>query len=119
MSPLISECGTSVIPLHQFTYLHNAHHGVFGLHGHAMILSLPPVLLVWGIIAFAIGFIAYTAQGLMGVSGTGRWDGAWVALTISLLMLIVVALGLYSFARMWSTKRNRGQKVVRTRRPPA
>ena len=94
MSPLISECGTSVIPLHQFTYLHNAHHGVFGLHGHAMILSLPPVLLVWGIIAFAIGFIAYTTQGLMGVSGTGRWDGAWVALTISLLMLIVVALGL-------------------------
>jgi len=103
----------------QFTYLHNAHHGVFGSHGHAMILSLPPVLLVWGIIAFAIGFIAYTVQDLMGVSGTGRWDAAWVALAVSLLVLIVVALGLYTFARMWSTKRGRGQKVVRTRRPPA
>lgn len=80
---------------------------------------MPPVLLVWGIIAFAIGFIAYAAQGLMGVSGSGRWDGAWVALTVSLLMLIVVALGLYIFTRMWSTKRNRDQKVVRTRRPTA
>lgn len=84
-----------------------------------MFLSLPPVLLVWGIIAFAIGFIAYAAQDLMGVSGTGRWDAAWVALAISLLILIVVALGLYTFARMWSAKRDRGQKVVRTRRPPA
>jgi len=110
---------TNVKQSQSFTYLHNAHHGVFGLHGHAMILSLPPVLLVWGIIAFAIGFNAYTAQGLTGVSGTGRWDAAWVALTVSLLMLIVVALGLYTFARMWSAKRDRSQKVVRTRHLPA
>jgi hypothetical protein len=84
-----------------------------------MILSLPPVLLVWGIIAFAVSFIAYTAQGLMGDSGTGKWDAAWVALTVSLLILTVVALGLYIFARMWSAKRDRGQKVDRTRHPPA
>ena len=84
-----------------------------------MILSFPPVLLVWGIVAFAIGFIAYTAQDLTGVSGTGRWDAAWVALTVSVLMLIVLALGLYTFARMWSTKRDRSQKVVRTQYPPA
>jgi hypothetical protein len=84
-----------------------------------MFLSLPPVLLVWGIIAFAIGFIAYTAQDLSGVSRTGRWDAAWVALTVSLLMLLAVALGLYAFARMWSTSRDRGQKVTRAGRPPA
>jgi hypothetical protein len=82
-----------------------------------MFLSLPPVLLVWGIIAFAIGFIAYTAQGLVGVSDKGEWDGAWIALSISLLMLIVVVLGLYTFAGMWKTKRDRFQKVVRAVRP--
>jgi len=108
---------TNVKQSQSFTYLHNAHHGIFGLHGHAMFLSLPPVLLVWSIIAFAIGFIAYTAQGLAGSSGTGEWDAAWVALMISLLVLIVVLLGLYTFAGMW--KNRRAQKVVRTRRPPA
>jgi hypothetical protein len=103
----------------QFTYLHNAHQGIFGLHGHAIFLSLPPVLLVWGIIAFAIGFIAYTAQGLVGGPSTGGWDAAWVALTISLLLLIVVALGLYTFAGMWSNKRDRSRKVARAGRPSA
>jgi hypothetical protein len=76
-----------------------------------MFLSLPPVLLVWGIIAFAIGFIAYTAQGLVGVHGTSGWDAAWIALSISLLLLIVVVLALYSFASMW--KNNRPGKLAR------
>jgi len=110
---------TNVKQSQSFTYLHNAHHGIFGLHGHAMFLSLPPVLLVWSIIAFAIGFIAYTAQGLAGSSGTGEWDAAWVALMISLLVLIVVLLGLYTFAGMWKNRRDRAQKVSRARRPPA
>jgi len=84
-----------------------------------MFLSLPPVLLVWGIIAFAVGFIAYTAQGLVGVSGTGEWEAAWIALSISFFMLIVVVLGLYTFAGMWKTKRGRFQKVARAGRPVA
>jgi len=96
----------------QFTYLHNAHHGTFGLHGHAMFLSLPPVLLVWGIIAFAIGFIAYTAQGLAEGSSTGEWDAAWVALSMSLLMLILVVWGLYAFASMWKNKRDQSGKLA-------
>ena len=85
---------------------------------HAMFLSLPPVLLVWGIIAFAIGFIAYTVQGLLGGPRTGKRDAAWVALTISLFMLVVVLLSLYIFAGMWKNKRDRSQKVVRAGRPP-
>ncbi|KAH9973085.1 hypothetical protein BGW80DRAFT_1500040, partial [Lactifluus volemus] len=84
-----------------FTYLHNAHHGTFGLHGHVVFLSLPPVLLVWSIIAFAIGFIAYTAQGLVGVHNTGEWAAAWVALSISSFVLIAVVCALYIFAGMW------------------
>ncbi|KAH8988605.1 hypothetical protein EDB92DRAFT_1871486 [Lactarius akahatsu] len=98
---------TNVKQSQSFTYLHNAHQGILGLHGHAMVLSLPPVLLVWGIIAFAVGFIAYTAQGLMGPSDTGKWDAALVALGISLLMLILVGLGLYAFASMWKNKRDK------------
>ncbi|KAF8484550.1 hypothetical protein DFH94DRAFT_714429 [Russula ochroleuca] len=108
---------TNVKQSQSFTYLHNAHHGAFGLHGHALFLSLPPVLLVWGIIAFAVGFIAYTAQGLVGDSGTGEWDAALIALSISLLILLVVALGLYTFAGMWKTKRAQFQKVVQADRP--
>jgi hypothetical protein len=69
-----------------------------------MFLSLPPVLLVWGIIAFAIAFIAYRVQGLAGGLGTGGWNAAWVALTISLLMLILVVWALYAFAGMWKNK---------------
>ncbi|KAF8264942.1 hypothetical protein EI94DRAFT_1685987 [Lactarius quietus] len=107
---------TNVKQSQSFTYLHNAHQGTFGLHGHAMVLSLPPVLLVWSIIAFAVGFIAYTAQDLMRPSGTGEWDAALVALGISLLMLILVGLGLYSFASMWKNKRDRSWKI-RDRRP--
>ena len=99
--------------------MQNAHYGAFGLHGHAIFLSLPPVLLVWGIIAFAVGFIAYTAQGLVGVSGTGEREAAWISLSISFFMLIVVVLGLYTFASMWKTKRDRFQRAARVGRPVA
>jgi len=108
---------TNVKQSQSFTYLHNAHQGIFGLHGHAMVLSLPPVLLVWGIIAFAVGFIAYTAQDLVGPWGTGQWDAALVALGISLLMLMLVGLGLYAFASMWKNKRDRSWRVTRDPRP--
>jgi hypothetical protein len=72
-----------------------------------MFLSLPPVLLVWGIIAFAIGFIAYTAQDLVvGNSDKGQWDAAWTAISISLFVLVVVVLSLYTLAGMWNTGRD-------------
>ena len=37
----------------------------------------------------AIGFIAYTAQDLVGPSGTGEWDATLVALKVSLVVLIL------------------------------
>jgi len=98
---------TNVKQSQSFTYLHNAHHGALGLHGHAMFLSLPPALLVWGIIAFAIGFIAYTAQGLVvGDSDKGQWDAAWIAISISFFVLVVVVLSLYTLAGMWNAGRD-------------
>jgi uncharacterized membrane protein len=79
-----------------------------------MFLSLPPVLLVWGIIAFAIGFIAYTAQGVVvGDSDKGQWDAAWIALSISFFVLFVIALSLYTLAGMWKTSRDWFWNVVR------
>ena len=66
---------------------------------------------MWSIIAFAIGFIAYTAQDLVGPSGTGEWDAALVALGVSLVMVILVGLGLYTFANMWKNKRDRSWKI--------
>jgi len=80
-----------------------------------MFLSLPPVLLVWGIIAFAVGFIAYTAQDLVaGGSDKGQWDGAWIAISISFFILAVVVLSLYTLAGMWNTGRDWfRRKVVR------
>lgn len=102
----------------QFIYLHNAHHRALGLHGHAMLLSLPPVLLVWSIITFAIGFIAYTAQDLVvGDSDKGQWDAAWIALSISLLVLVVVVLSLYTLAGMWKSGRDWFRNLVRARPP--
>ncbi|KAI0265174.1 hypothetical protein BC834DRAFT_880407 [Gloeopeniophorella convolvens] len=98
-----------------FTYLHNAYGGILSLQGHAMYLSLPPVLLVWGIIAFAVGFIAYTVQGT-DLSGGDR-DAAWIALSISMLVLIVVLLGLYTFAGMWKYKRDWSRKPNRAALP--
>ncbi len=81
--------------------------GIFGLHGHATILSLPPVFLVWGIIAFAVGFIVYTAQDLVvHPSDAGKWG-------VSLFMLSV-GLGLYTFANMWKNKRDRSWMVSLT-----
>ena len=78
-----------------------------------MFLSLPPVLLVWGIVAFAIGFIAYTAQDLVvGDSDKGHWDAAWIALSISLLVLAVVVLSLYTLGGMWKTGRDWFRNLV-------
>ncbi|KAF8505975.1 hypothetical protein F5888DRAFT_1653380 [Russula emetica] len=108
---------TNVKQSQSFTYLHNAHRGALGLHGHAVFLSLPPVLLVWGIIAFAIGFIAYTAQDLVvGDSDKGQWDAAWIALSISFFVLAVVMLSLYTLAGMWETGRDWFRNLVRGER---
>ncbi|KAM5534280.1 hypothetical protein V8D89_012008 [Ganoderma adspersum] len=69
-----------------FTYLHNARNNTFGLSGHAILLSLPPVLLVWSIIAFGAGTLAYTLQDSLG----------------SLVVIVATIVGLYTFSTIWS-----------------
>lgn len=86
-----------------FAYLHNAHHGIFGLQGHALTLSLPPVLLVWAVIAFAVAFLAYTIDGTYNPSKLGQ-AAAWATLGVSLVVLLFIGVGLYTFARIWKWK---------------
>ncbi|KAF9498484.1 hypothetical protein BDN71DRAFT_1587501 [Pleurotus eryngii] len=47
-----------------FTYMHNARQKFLGHHGHAMLLSLPAVLLIWAITTFTLAMVAYTLQGI-------------------------------------------------------
>ncbi|KAI1796251.1 hypothetical protein LXA43DRAFT_989002 [Ganoderma leucocontextum] len=80
-----------------FTYLHNARNNAFGLSGHAILLSLPPVLLVWSIIAFTAGTLAYTLQDVSPASAS-----AWVVLAIFVVVFVVTVVGLYTFSTIWS-----------------
>ncbi|KAF8974342.1 hypothetical protein BDZ97DRAFT_1911538 [Flammula alnicola] len=42
-----------------FTYMHNVQHSFLGLYGHAILLSLPPTLLVWAILLFTLSVIVF------------------------------------------------------------
>ncbi|KAI0750938.1 hypothetical protein C8Q80DRAFT_1154703 [Daedaleopsis nitida] len=80
-----------------FTYLHNARNNAFGLSGHAIILSLPPVLLVWSIIGFAASILAYALQQ---VSEIGS-PSSWLALAIFIVVFTCVMIGVYTFSTIW------------------
>lgn len=80
--------------------MHNARHGVLGLRGHAMVLSLPPVLLVWATVAFSIAVVAYTVQGITTNDFVDRAT-AWTAIGVFILLSITVILGLYAFSVVW------------------
>ncbi|EJF56594.1 hypothetical protein DICSQDRAFT_112889 [Dichomitus squalens LYAD-421 SS1] len=79
-----------------FAYLHNARNSAFGLSGHAILLSLPPVLLVWSIIAFAAAALAYSLHGISINSAP-----AWVVLAIFIVVFVAVTVGLYTFWTIW------------------
>lgn len=88
----------------QFTYMHNVQHSYLGLHGHAMLLSLPPVLLVWAIVAFAISIVAYTVQGLTNVDSL-HLVSAWTVLGVFAILLVAVTAALYTFSIIWKFQR--------------
>ena len=84
----------------QFSYMHNAQHNPLGFEGHAMLLSLPPVLLVWAIVTFSAAIIAYALQNVDKIDSI---DGApaWIILAVFVLFLIIVSMGLYTFSTIW------------------
>ncbi|KAJ3573342.1 hypothetical protein NP233_g2497 [Leucocoprinus birnbaumii] len=64
-----------------FTYLHNVKHSYFGFLGHAIMLSLPAVLLVWAILTFTVALVAFVMQlGLKSSSDVLTQVSAWAIL---------------------------------------
>ncbi|KIK65392.1 hypothetical protein GYMLUDRAFT_38845 [Collybiopsis luxurians FD-317 M1] len=84
-----------------FTYLRNAQHNLLGYHGHAMLLSLPPVLLVWAIITFTISTVAY-ALGSLGRRDTADDISMAVFLVIFVCILGTVLAALYTLSMIWT-----------------
>ncbi|KXN86396.1 hypothetical protein AN958_10258 [Leucoagaricus sp. SymC.cos] len=84
-----------------FNYLHNAKHSYFGFLGHAIILSLPPVLLVWAILTFTVALATYVMQG--GIQGTESLSqiSAWAIFGVLCILLTVVISALYTFSMVW------------------
>ncbi|KAL1944290.1 hypothetical protein VTO73DRAFT_3475 [Trametes versicolor] len=77
-----------------FSYLHNARNNALGLSGHALLLSLPPVLLVWSIAGFAASTLAYALQ------DTTRAT-TWLLLGLFAVVLGAVMAGVYTFSTIW------------------
>lgn len=68
--------------------------------GHALLLSLPPVFLVWSIIMFAAAIVAYTVQSIANGMHTDV-ASTWAVLGVSGLILVGVLAGLYTFSIIW------------------
>ncbi|EIN10571.1 hypothetical protein PUNSTDRAFT_142552 [Punctularia strigosozonata HHB-11173 SS5] len=87
-------------PSSSYSYIYNAEHNPLGLHGHAILLSLPLVLLAWAIVAFAIAITTYTTQAVFTETRVD-WISTWVVLGAALLILVLAILSLYTFALAW------------------
>ncbi|EMD40642.1 hypothetical protein CERSUDRAFT_111225 [Gelatoporia subvermispora B] len=92
---------------HTFAYIHNARNNTMGLPGHALLLSLPPVLLVWSLFAFTVGVGAYTLQPITGGSSIDV-ASAWIVFGAFVIILICVLAGLYTFSIIWKWQTTNG-----------
>lgn len=95
--------------------MYNAQHSYLGLHGHAMLLSLPPALLVWAIVAFTVSIVAYSVQGLTDVDTPHRASASAI-LGVFFILLAAVTAALYTFSIIWKFQRkSRGWRHYFTR----
>ncbi|KAJ7228788.1 hypothetical protein GGX14DRAFT_415053 [Mycena pura] len=94
-----------------FTYMYNAQHNYLGYHGHAMLLSLPPVLLVWAVVTFTGSILAYAMQDAHGTIAV------WLVFSVFLVFLILVMAALYTFSGLWSFQRR--TRLAWIKRPAA
>jgi hypothetical protein len=93
--------------------MNNVRQNAFGFYGHAVLLSLPAVLLVYALIAFAVSLAVYTVQGLQllnraadGVEHSGEeavWSW-WIVVGIVAVMVFAVGMALYTFSVIWNFK---------------
>lgn len=88
--------------------MHNIQHSTFGIPGHAILLSLPPTLLVWSMVAFTVAIVAYIAQG---AKSEDRWNriSAATLLAVFGVLLLTVLLALYTFSIIWTLQRRRAR----------
>ncbi|KAF8914055.1 hypothetical protein CPB84DRAFT_1840809 [Gymnopilus junonius] len=86
-----------------FTYMHNVQHNYFGFYGHAVLLSLPPTLLVWAILTFAISILVSILHNPNGAA----WAkiSTWSVLAIFIILFLAVILALYTFSIIWRFER--------------
>lgn len=84
--------------------MHNIRHSLLGLYGHAMLLSLPAVLLVWAIVSFAVSMVVYAIHDISAVDPFAK-ASAWVGLLIFVIVLAAVLAVLYTFSLIWSFQR--------------
>lgn len=80
--------------------MNNAHRNFFGLPGHALFLSLPPVLLAWSLIGFTVAIVAYTLQPVT-TNPTTDVASTAITLVIFLLVLLCTTIAIHIFIRMW------------------
>lgn len=80
--------------------MYNAQHNYLGYHGHAMILSLPPVLLIWAVVTFTASILAYVMQDVGGPDAADRLS-AWMVFSLFLVFLFLVFAALYTFSGLW------------------
>ncbi|KAF9451631.1 hypothetical protein P691DRAFT_723639 [Macrolepiota fuliginosa MF-IS2] len=83
-----------------YTYLYNAKHSHFGFLGHAIILSLPPVLLIWAILAFTVALLTYAVQGIND-AGLVTQLSAWSILVVFAVIFVIIIVALYTFSTVW------------------
>ncbi|KAI0796552.1 hypothetical protein C8Q75DRAFT_741514 [Abortiporus biennis] len=81
-------------------YIHNARNNIFGLPGHAVLLSLPPAFLVWSIITFAAAVLAYTLQNISVNS-----ISIWIAVSLVVTFFLLLIIGLFIFSNIWGWRR--------------
>ncbi|CAL1701448.1 unnamed protein product [Somion occarium] len=81
-------------------YIHNARNNPLGLPGHAVLLSLPPVFLVWSIISFAAGVVAYTVQ-----HANAQSASIWTVVSFFAVFCLLLLVGLFTFSRIWVWKK--------------
>ncbi|KAJ3488759.1 hypothetical protein NLI96_g2625 [Meripilus lineatus] len=83
-------------------YIHNARNNPLGLEGHAVLLSLPPTFLVWSIITFTAGVVAYTLQ-----HATIKSPAAWAIMGCFIVFISLLFVGLSTFSKIWVWKRKK------------
>ncbi|KAG2013491.1 hypothetical protein CC2G_010399 [Coprinopsis cinerea AmutBmut pab1-1] len=84
-----------------YTYMHNIQQSFLGIPGHAIILGLPPSLLVWAIIGFTVAIVGYVVEGAT-TPDSWRRVAAWLLLVVFVLLLSIVMLALYTFSVIWT-----------------